>query len=307
MTQREAIRNILSDATDLDVVYDEPMSRHASLKLGGKAAALVAPHNEAALIRVVGILRKNGIAFLPVGNLTNLLVLDGGYPGVLVWMRTLVAVTASEVNGVFEISAQAGAPLARVTALAASRELAGFECLAGIPGSVGGAIRMNAGAFGTDMQAITTCVELLDADGTIKTLTRTEIPFSYRSCGLPADVLITGARFALQKGDAAAIRAKMAEIMKWRQEKHPLRYPNAGSVFKNPPDLPAGRLIEELGLKGVRHGDAQISKQHANFIINKGRATAADVMALIHLVQQKAKEEKGVSLEPEWAIIGEGI
>ncbi len=305
MSQREAIREALFGLPDLDILYDEPISRHASLKLGGRADALVSPHCEEALLRVIDVLRSANIAYLPVGNLTNLLVQDGGYRGVLLWMRMLDTVSAVEAEGQHEIFAQAGAPLARVVALCASRELAGFECLAGIPGSVGGAIRMNAGAFGSEIKDVTTGIDVFDAREGKKSLRRGEIPFVYRSWGLKADTLITGARFTAQKGDGAAIREKMAEIMKWRQEKHPLRYPNAGSVFKNPPGLPAGRLIEELGLKGVRHGDAQISKQHGNFIVNKGRATAADVMALIGLVQDKALSEKGVRLEPEWMIIGE--
>ena len=148
---------------------------------------------------------------------------------------------------------------------------------------------------------------MIDGRGKKKILRREEIAFAYRKSNLPADVIICGARFVLQKGNGAQIRERMAEIMKWRQEKHPLQYPNAGSVFKNLPGLPAGKLIEELGLKGMRLGDVQVSKKHANFIVNKGQGTASDMITLITLIQEKAEKEKGVKLETEIVIVGENL
>ena len=203
------------------------------------------------------------------------------------------------------IDAQAGAPLGRIVALAAESELTGLEFCAGIPGSVGGAVWMNAGAFGAEIKDVLVFADLIDDGGERKTLRREEIAFSYRKSNLPANVIICGARFALSKGRSEQIRDRVAEIMKWRQEKHPLQYPSAGSVFKNLPGMPAGRLLEELGLKGRRLGDVQISKKHANFMINKGQGTASDMVKLIRLVQEMVQREKGLFLETEIVVIGE--
>jgi len=166
---------------------------------------------------------------------------------------------------------------------------------------------MNAGAYGTEIKDVVSEVTVMDGEGKKKNLRRDAIAFAYRQSNLPADAVICGARFILQKGNRVQIKERMAEIMKWRQEKHPLQYPNAGSVFKNLPGLPAGKLIEEMGLKGLRRGDAQVSALHANFIVNKGRATAADVLALIELIQDKARKEKGIELETEIVIVGERL
>lgn len=306
MTKRQAIADALEGLTIGSVLYDEPMSRHASLRLGGPADALVAADNEDQLSAVVRRLTQKGIAFLPVGNLTNILVRDGGYRGALLWMRGWDQTAVSPgPDGTYFLDAQAGAALGRVVALAAAEALAGVEFCAGIPGSVGGAVRMNAGAYGSEIKDVIVHVTVMDREGRVQKLRREEIAFAYRRSGLPADTVICGARFVLKKGDAGAIRVRMNEIMKWRQEKHPLQYPSAGSVFKNLPGLPAGRLIEELGLKGRRLGDVQISKKHANFIVNKGQGTAADMLELIRLVQETAHRERGVNLEPEIVMIGE--
>ncbi len=166
---------------------------------------------------------------------------------------------------------------------------------------------MNAGAYGTEIKDVVSFVTIMDGEGRKKNLRRDEIAFSYRTSNLPADAIICEARFILSKGNGAQIKGRMAEIMKMRQEKHPLQYPNAGSVFKNQPGLPAGKLIEEMGLKGLRHGDAQVSNQHANFIVNKGQATASDVLTLIRIIQEKAGKEKGIKLETEIVMVGEGL
>ncbi|RPH86335.1 MAG: hypothetical protein EHM66_04390, partial [Deltaproteobacteria bacterium] len=154
---------------------------------------------------------------------------------------------------------------------------------------------------------VVSTVSVIDGRGNKNVLRRDEIVFTYRQSNLLADVIICEARFNLQKGNGAQIKERMAEIMKWRQEKHPLQYPNAGSVFKNLPGMPAGKLIEELGLKGVRRGDVQVSKMHANFIVNKGQGTASDMITLITFIQEKVKKEKNVKLETEIVIIGESL
>ena len=308
MTHHQAIANVLGGMTIGRVWYDEPMSRHASLKLGGRVDALVMTESEDQLGSVVQRLTAGNIPFLPVGNLTNILVRDGGYRGVLLWMRGLDRLDcAPREDGKYVIDAQAGVTLAKVVTLAAAEELTGMEFCAGIPGSVGGAVWMNAGAYGTEIKDVVSSVTVMDGEGRKNILRREEIAFAYRQSNLPAGAIICGARFFLQKGNGARIRERMAEIMKWRQEKHPLQYPNAGSVFKNLPGLPAGQLIEEMGLKGIRRGDAQVSKKHANFIVNKGRGTAADVLTLIALIQEKARKEKGIELETEIVIIGESL
>lgn len=308
MTDCQAIHDALDGLNVGKIWYDEPMSRHASLKLGGKVDALVMTENEDQLREVVqGLMAKN-IPFLPVGNLTNILVRDGGYRGVMLWMRGLDNVNcAPQAEDKYGIDAQAGVTLAKVVALAATEELTGLEFCTGIPGSVGGAVWMNAGAYGTEIKDVVSTVSALDGQGNKKVLRREEIAFAYRKSNLPADVIICGARFVLQKGDGVQIRERMAEIMKLRQEKHPLQYPNAGSVFKNLPGMPAGKLIEELGLKGVRRGDVQVSKKHANFIVNKGQGTASDMITLITFIQEKVEKEKGIKLETEIVIIGENL
>ena len=308
MTGHLAIPDALKGMTVGKIWFDEPMSRHASLKLGGRVDALVMTEDEDQLKEVVQKLRTRNIPFLPVGNLTNILVRDGGYRGVLLWMRGLDKVSsARQAAAQYSIDAQAGVPLAKVVGLAAAGELTGLEFCTGIPGSVGGAVWMNAGAYGTELKDVVAAVSVIDGEGKKKTLLREEIAFAYRTSNLPEGTIICGARFILQKGNGAQIKERMAEIMKWRQEKHPLQYPNAGSVFKNLPGMPAGKLIEELGLKGMRRGDVQISKKHANFIVNKGQGTASDMITLITFVQEKAEKEKGVKLETEIVMIGENL
>ena len=308
MTGHLAISDALKGVAVGKIWFDEPMSRHASLKLGGKVGALVAAENESQLEEIVRRLREKNIPFLPVGNLTNILVRDGGYRGVLLSMRGLDQATCVPgEGGQYFMDAQAGAALGRIVGMAAEEELTGLEFCAGIPGSVGGAVWMNAGAYGTEIKDVVVSVKVMDGVGKKKTLRREEIAFDYRKSNLPADVVVCGARFVLQKGNPPQIRARMAEIIKWRQEKHPLQYPSAGSVFKNQPGLPAGKLIEEMGLKGRRLGDVQVSKKHANFIVNKGQGTASDMEKLIRLIQETVKKERGLDLETEIVIIGENL
>lgn len=305
MLGRTDIRDALNDFGG-QVFYDEPMSRHTSLRVGGNADALVIIENEDQLAQIVGRLRQAKISYLPAGNLTNIIVLDGGYRGVILLMSGLKEINyQSTPDGGHFIFAQAGAALAKLIGMAADQELTGLEFCAGIPGSVGGAVWMNAGAFGKEIKDVVTEVALLEADGRAKTRKREDITFLYRKTVLSEDAIILGARFKLEKGRLTEIRQTINEILKTRREKHPLEYPSAGSIFKNLPGLPAGRLIEEMGLKGKICGDAQISPRHANFIINRGRATAAAVMELISVIQDRAQKEKGVRLETEVIVIGE--
>ena len=300
------IGEALSDIFALKILYNEPISRYASLSAGGKADALIIIENEDQLIEVVRRLRKERIDYLPVGNLTNIIVRDGGYRGAILLMKGFNAIDYQNTpKGEHYIYAQAGAALASVANMALAEELTGLEFCAGIPGSVGGAVRMNAGAYGKEMKDVIESVFLFDAEGEKKELPRKQIAFGYRKSGLPPEAIMMAANFSLQKGQPEQIKKAMQEIIQWRKEKHPLEYPNAGSVFKNMPGQPAGKLIEELGMKGTNCGDAQISFKHANFIVNKGKATASDILKLIALIQTRVKKEKGINLEPEVVIIGE--
>jgi UDP-N-acetylmuramate dehydrogenase len=305
MADKNDIQKVLGDVGG-QILFDEPMSRHTSLRVGGNADALVIIENEDQLTQIVWRLRQARINYLPAGNLTNIIVLDGGYRGVILLMSGLQEINYQQTpDGGHVLFAQAGTALAKLVEMAADQELAGLEFCAGIPGSVGGAVWMNAGAFGKEIKDVVTEVALLETDGRKKIRKREEMTFHYRKTILPEDAVILGARFKLEKGRPAEIRQTINEILKTRREKHPLTHPNAGSIFKNLPGLPAGRLIEEMGLKGTCCGDAQISPRHANFIINKGGATAAAVMELISIVQDKAQKEKGVRLETEVIVIGE--
>ncbi|MCX5849968.1 MAG: UDP-N-acetylmuramate dehydrogenase [Deltaproteobacteria bacterium] len=299
---KEALGNIIAEK----ILYDEPMSRHTSLNVGGNADALVFVENEDQLIEVIRRLREKKIQFFPAGNLTNVIVRDGGYRGAILLMTRMKEISCENTpQDGYLISAQAGAALAKVVSRSAAEELTGLEFCAGIPGSVGGAVWMNAGAYGKEMKDVIKTVFLLDTAGGKKTMSREEISFSYRKTEFPADTIILGAQFKLKKDERARIKRKISEIMQSRQEKHPLELPNAGSIFKNLPAQAAGKLIEDMGMKEMTVRDAQISSKHANFIVNRGNATASDVLALIALIQSKAKKEKGVNLETEVVIVGE--
>jgi UDP-N-acetylmuramate dehydrogenase len=298
---REALRGI-----DGKVFYDEPMSKHTSFCIGGRADALIFIENEDQLAQVIERCKQKKIKYLPVGNLTNIIVRDGGYHGAILLMSELKKIDYQKVlNGGHYICAQAGASLAKVVAKSMAEELTGLEFCAGIPGSVGGGVWMNAGAYGKEMKDVLAEVTILDNNGQGKNIKRAEITFRYRKTILPDAAIILGARFKLEKGRREQIKERISEIMSLRQGKHPLDYPNAGSIFKNLPGLPAGKLIEEMGLKGMRINDAEVSTKHANFIVNRGKATAADVLELIARIQEKAEKEKGINLEMEVIVIGE--
>jgi len=306
MPVKRKIADVLEDIPRTKVLYDEPMSNYTSLRVGGKADALVVINSEEQLSKIVNRLKNENIDFFPAGNLTNIIIRDGGYRGVILLMTGLKKVVCQRFSdGRQVIFAEAGASLDSVISLALAEELTGMEFCAGIPGSVGGAVRMNAGAYGKEMKDVLEKIYLLDVDCTKKDLHRQNISFGYRKINLPLQTIILAAKFRVEKGETKSIKNRMKEIMQWRREKHPLEYPSAGSVFKNIPGQPAGKIIEELGIKGKSCGDAQISPKHANFIVNKGKAKAADVLKLIAFVQEKVKKEKNINLETEVVIIGE--
>jgi len=289
-----------------EILFAEPAGRHTSISVGGPVDALLFPEDEAELRAVVGFLREARIPFLPVGNWTNLIVRDGGYRGALVSLARIAGLSCRDAGeGGLLLLAGAGCPLAELVNRAIREAAAGMEFCAGIPGSVGGAVRMNAGAYGGEIGHVVESVRLLDASGEIRDTPREGLRFSYRNLDLPAESTIISAAFRLRRGEREKIAGRVRELIGMRREKHPLAYPNAGSIFKNPRDCPAGRLIEAAGLKGRRIGDAQVSEKHGNFIVNRGAATATDLLRLIALIQERVLEKSGHALETEVKIIGE--
>jgi UDP-N-acetylmuramate dehydrogenase len=306
MAGKNEIKEVLGGIIKGKILYDEPMSLHTSLAVGGKADALVFIENENQLVQIVRRLREKEINFITAGKLTNVIVRDDGYRGAILLMTGMNEINCERTTrGDYLISAQAGAALIKIVSRSVADELTGLEFCAGIPGSVGGAVWMNAGAYGKEMKDVIKTVSLLDATGVKKIMKREEISFSYRKTSFPPGTIILDAQFELEKGEISRIKERIDEIMQWRQTKHPLEFPSAGSIFKNSPGQAAGKLIEDIGLKGTTAGGAQISSKHANFIINRGNATASDVLGLIELIQSRVQKEKGVNLETEVVIIGE--
>jgi len=289
-----------------DVLRDEPLHKHTSMGVGGKADVMVLPRSLDALRHIVSRLTELGVGYLPVGNWTNIIVRDGGIRGVVISLKSLRDIRmADKEGGVPAVCAEAGVALAEFVDFAARSSLTGMEFCAGIPGSVGGAVKMNAGAFGREMKDIIGKVSVLTGDGAMVDMHREEMIFSYRNLELPEGAVVTAAAFVLEKGVEKNVRLQIGDIMDLRRTKHPLGERNAGSIFKNPRDVPAGRLIEELGLKGTAIGGAKISEKHGNFIVNTGGAMASDILALIELVQERVSKERGIRLELEVKVVGE--
>lgn len=306
MDMPEDLRNSLRNIVNGEILFDEPADCHTSLGVGGRIDALVFPESEAEIAGLVAFLRLNRIPFLPVGNWTNLIVRAGGYRGVLIALSRLRGLSLGKNgDGGILLKAEAGVPLSELVNLSVRESLTGMEFCAGIPGSVGGAIRMNAGAYGGEIKDVVAMVRLLEPSGGFRIATSDTLSFSYRNLDLPPETIIIGAVFRLRRGNAEEIAGRIREIIEKRKQKHPLEFRNAGSVFKNPQGVPAGKLIEEAGLKGMRIGDAQVSEKHGNFIINRGCATAGEILSLIDLVRQRVFTATGRTLETEVQIIGE--
>ncbi|MDA8124545.1 MAG: UDP-N-acetylmuramate dehydrogenase [Deltaproteobacteria bacterium] len=287
------------------VLFAEPADRHTSMGVGGPIDALAFPESREELARLVAFLGQQRIPFLPVGNWTNLIVRGGGYRGVLISLSGLRRLTRSDnPDGTVLLEAEAGVALSELVNLSQREALTGIEFCAGIPGSVGGAVRMNAGAYGGEIKDVCNSIQSLTTDKGIRTLKRKDLPFAYRILDLPAEMIIIGAAFCLQRGKGEVVAATVRDFLSRRKDKHPLEFRNAGSIFKNPREIPAGQLIEQTGLKGMRLGDAQVSEKHGNFIVNRGQATAEEILTLLDLVQKRVFEATGQFLEPEVKIIG---
>lgn len=283
------------------IFMEEPMKKHTTFRVGGPADVLVQP-DETALAAILALCRQYHVSYSFIGNGSNLLVGDKGIRGVVIEMTDPMG--NIEVDGT-KITAQAGAMLSKIANTAASNGLGGMEFAAGIPGSVGGAVVMNAGAYGGEMKDIIEKVYVLDENGAQLELDRDALDLGYRhSCIPEKKYIVTKVVLELVPRNEAEIRSEMKELNEKRAEKQPLQYPSAGSTFKRPEGYFAGKLIMDAGLRGYQVGGAQVSEKHCGFVINKGDATAADICQLMRDVSDKVQAQFGVVLEPEVKMIG---
>jgi UDP-N-acetylmuramate dehydrogenase len=295
----EQLEAIIPDGA---ILLDEPMKNHTTFRIGGNAECLITPDRQQ-LKEVLFLAKTEKIPVTVIGNGSNLLVRDGGIRGLVIEIGSAMGEIRREEN---TLIAGAGVLLSKLAATAAREGLSGLEFASGIPGSLGGAVVMNAGAYGGEMKQILTWAKVLTLDGEEKVLSNEELDLSYRhSCIPEKDYLVTEAAVTLTPAPADAIFSRMEELKKQRIEKQPLEYPSAGSTFKRPEGYFAGKLISDAGLRGYRVGGAQVSEKHCGFVINAGGATATDVEQLMRDVKDKVREQFGVELEPEVKIIGE--
>ena len=281
----------------------EPMSAHTTFRAGGPARYFVTPEGEKELAAVLAACREAEKAYYILGNGSNLLVSDKGYEGVII--QIYKQMNQVKVEGA-QIHAQAGALLSMIAKRALDAELTGFEFAAGIPGTLGGACVMNAGAYGGEMKDVLKSVTVLTGKGEVKTLAKEELELGYRTSVIAKKgYIVLEAVLELQKGEKEKIQAVMDDLKERRVTKQPLEYPSAGSTFKRPEGYFAGKLIQDAGLRGFQVGGAQVSEKHCGFVINKDQATASDVMNLMNQVSDKVYEEFGVRLQPEVKRLGE--
>ena len=285
------------------ILIDEPMSRHTTFRVGGPADFFVTPKAKEEVRDVIRICKEAGMPYYIIGNGSNLLVSDAGYRGVIV--QIYKEMNEVKVEGDL-VKAQAGALLSGIAAKALGAELSGFEFASGIPGTIGGACMMNAGAYGGEMKDVLESVTVLTGKGKIIELGRNELELGYRTSVIAKKgYIVLGAALKLERGDGEKIKTYMDELKEKRVTKQPLEYPSAGSTFKRPEGYFAGKLIEDAGLRGFQVGGAQVSEKHCGFVINRDHATAADIMELMRQVQIRVKENSGVDLEPEVKRLGD--
>lgn len=284
------------------VLFEEPMKKHTTFRIGGPAEIFVMPKTTEEVAKALEICRQEEIPYFVLGNGSNLLVSDQGYRGVIIQMdRNMEEVT---VEGT-EIRAAAGALLSSIAAAARRSSLAGFEFAGGIPGTLGGAVVMNAGAYGGEMKDVLKDVTVMTQDGEVRVIPAGELEMGYRTSIIKkAGYLVLGATIVLKEGNPEEIRALMRELSEKRISKQPLEFPSAGSTFKRPEGYFAGKLIMDSGLRGYQIGGARVSDKHCGFVINAGDATARDVVDLMEYVVKVVKEKYGVTLEPEVKFLG---
>ena len=285
-----------------EMMIDENMSNHIYFKVGGPADILVSPSSIDQLLETLKICKENNIPYYIIGNGSNLLVKDGGIRGVVI---KLVNLNKIQSRGNF-IKAEAGVLLKDVSKRAVENSLTGFEFACGIPGSVGGAVFMNAGAYDGEIKNVIKEAEVIDQNGNLIFLDKEQLELGYRTSKvMKENYVVVSALFQLEEGNEEKIQGRVDELTAKREEKQPLEYPSAGSTFKRPEGYFAGKLIQDAGLKGYTVGGACVSEKHAGFVINKNNGTAKDVLGVIHHVQEEVKRQFGVELHPEVRILGE--
>lgn len=294
---------LISAAGPDNVLLDEPMKKHTTFRIGGNADYFVLPRTEEQIAAVIRLCREYEVPYYILGNGSNLLVSDAGYRGVVINIyknRNHINIEGNRLR------AQAGALLSKIAAKALNASLTGFEFASGIPGTLGGAVVMNAGAYGGEMKQVVVSARVMDGEGHIVTLSNEELELGYRTSVIAkAGYLVLEAELSLETGEQDKIKSRMEELLEKRTSKQPLEYPSAGSTFKRPEGYFAGKLIMDSGLRGYQVGGAAVSEKHCGFVINKGGATASDVLGLIRHIQRKVKEQFGVELHTEVKLLGE--
>ena len=286
-----------------EVLTDEPMSSHTSFRVGGNADVFITPRSTDQAALVLSAVRRTGLPYFILGNGSNLLVSDRGYRGIVI--RLYKNISGVKVDG-DTVTAEAGASLSAIAAAARNASLTGFEFAAGIPGTLGGAVVMNAGAYGGEMKDVVEEAEVLTPDGRLISISERDLGFGYRKSIIRSSgYVVLSARLRLKKGDREEIAARMKDLQQRRVTKQPLEFPSAGSTFKRPEGYFAGKLIEDAGLRGFSVGGARVSDKHCGFVINTGNASASDVYSLICQVKDRVKRHSGVSLEPEVLFLGD--
>jgi UDP-N-acetylmuramate dehydrogenase len=283
------------------VVADAPLAPYTSFRIGGPASFLLMPVDREDLKAAMTFSRDAAMPVQVLGGGSNTLVRDGGFRGVAIHLKAFQALERTSDT----VTAGAGVRVSRLLAFCAREGLTGLEILSGVPGTVGGAVWGNAGAWGGATADCLAAVEIVTAAGEERVLRRQDIPFRYRASGLPVGSVVVQAAFALAPGDPTAIRRRISGYLVRRNASQPVEFRSAGSIFKNPPGAYAGQLVEQVGLKGTRIGGAMISAKHGNFIVNLGGARAADVLALVALARARVREATGIELELEMRVVGE--
>ena len=295
--------DLISILGEENVFVNEPMKKHTTFRVGGPADMYVTPTTQEQIAELIAYCHYENIPYMVIGNGSNLLVADGGYRGIIIEIGKQYSEIRREDNLLY---VQAGAMLSKVAHAALDVALTGMEFAAGIPGCIGGAVVMNAGAYGGEMKDIIREVQVVTATGERKTLSVEELELSYRHSVIPKmQYTVTDVALKLQEGNPEAIKARMDELKQQRVDKQPLEYPSAGSTFKRPQGYFAGKLIMDAGLRGRQVGGAAVSEKHCGFVVNKGDATATDIYELMKLVTDEVEKQFGVCLEPEVKMVGE--
>lgn len=296
-------KNIFNNKNIGEILYDEPMSNHTTFKVGGPCDVMIKPTSEEEIINAFKLIKENNLPYLIIGNGSNLLIKDGGLRKVVIKLHDNYS--NIQIDGDL-VKAQAGALLTKVSKLSMKESLTGMERISGIPGDIGGAITMNAGAYGSEIKDIVESVKVLDTNFNIKIYSNEDMNFRYRNSRVQDDnLLVLEVIFRLKKAEKSDIEEIYKDVTEKRTTKQPLEYPSAGSTFKRPEGYFAGKLIDDSGLRGYRYKDAQISEKHCGFVINRGNANCEQILKVINHVRETVYKNYNVNLETEVKILGE--